>query len=156
MRTVGGQRLATVRGRGLQDLKGLTLPMICDALDLSQNDLKVWPSIPPQSCAYAKHIRILYLAFNKLESFEKPISTVFPYIQSLSLRGNQLHDVNDLLYGLRALPLVHLDIGINPLWPSNIEEQDKLIRSLLSTCKTLQTVTGRRITLHLRRGGSPD
>ncbi|TNJ28209.1 Leucine-rich repeat protein [Giardia muris] len=154
MNIVGGRRSASLRNRGLRELKGLSLPTICDALDLSQNELKVWPNLSSQSCAYAKYVRVLYLAFNKLESFEKPLSTVFPYIQSLSLRGNQLSDVQGLLYGLRGLPLLHLDIGINPIWPTNIEEQDVLIRLLLSSCKTLQTVTGRRITLNMRRGGS--
>lgn len=151
-----GLRTALVRNQCLTTLSSIALPSICDTLDLSHNNIRVWPkwtggTLQPTQF---QSIKTLILSHNSLQHFNAPLRNLFPFLTGLSLRATSIEKLSELEYGIRGLKNLRcLDICETPLWDSCNDETKRhdMIVSLSCSCKTLQIISGIRVTLTHRR-----
>ena len=151
-----GQRTALVRNQCLTTPFSIILPSICDTLDISHNNISIWPKWPragPQPTQF-QYIKTLILSHNSLHHFDAPLRNTFPSLTGLSIRRTSIEKLSELKYGIRGLRSLRcLDICETPLWEScgDAAEQHDMIAELSSSCKALQVISGVRITLSHRR-----
>ncbi|EFO64950.1 Hypothetical protein GLP15_788 [Giardia lamblia P15] len=151
-----GKRTALVRNQCLTTPSSIILTSICDTLDLSHNDITVWPkwsSADVQPTLF-QSITNLILSYNSLKHFNAPLKNVVPLLTGLSLRGTNIEELSELKYGIRGLKNLRcLDICETPLWEqcTDADKQYNMVVELSNSCRALQVVSGVRVTLAHRK-----
>lgn len=151
-----GLRTALVRNQCLTTPSSITLPSVCDTLDLSHNNITVWPkwsNANPQPTQF-QSVKTLILSHNSLQHFDAPLRNLFPSLTGLSLRGTKIEKLSELEYGIRGLRKLRcLDFCETPLWEKyndDIKQYD-IVAELSKSCKALQVISGIRVTLLHKR-----